>query len=78
MNKKELKLKNIVEKIIILLFILITFNNNAEGLLVIKKNKFTSCSDIFYHGNYKGNGEYIVYDENQEPYTINCEIEQKK
>ncbi len=70
-------MKNIVEKIIILLFILVTFNNNAEGLLVIKKSKFTNCNDILYHGDYKGNGEYILYDENQEPYTINCEVEQK-
>lgn len=70
-------MKNIIKTMLLLISILIltTVNTNAQNLVLIKKDKFTTCEDIFYHGNYKGNGEYTIYDENKNPYITYCNME---
>ncbi len=69
-------MKNIIKIISASLLILTTLNGNAGNLLAIKKHKFTSCEDIFYHGSYKGSGEYTIYDENKDAYTVKCDLKE--
>ena len=64
-----------LNKSILLLILILTKSIYAQNLTLIKKNKFTNCEEIEFHGNYKGKGEYTLYDENQNPYKKYCEIE---
>lgn len=31
---------------------------------------------FFYHGSYKGSGEYTIYDENKDAYTVKCDLKE--
>lgn len=68
-------MKNIIKTMLLSILILTTVSTNAQNLVLIKKDKFTSCEEMVYSGDYKGTGDYTLYDENENPYVTHCEIE---
>ena len=67
-------MKNII-KPILLSMLMLTTSISAQNLTLIKKDKFTTCKQIEDYGNYRGKGDYILYNEEQNSYTKYCELE---
>tara|TARA_Y100000588_G_scaffold99647_1_gene108216 strand:- start:4484 stop:5236 length:753 start_codon:yes stop_codon:yes gene_type:complete len=60
-------------KYILLIFLIFSNNINAE-LFVKKKIRFSTCDEILQTGNYDGRKNYILYNENNEPFEKHCEF----
>tara|TARA_B100000073_G_C23708789_1_gene563392 strand:+ start:385 stop:1179 length:795 start_codon:yes stop_codon:yes gene_type:complete len=56
------------------LLILLIFSNSIKAELFVKKKvQFNSCEQLIQTGNYKGERNYTLYNENNEPFEEYCE-----
>ena len=62
-----------MSKYLTLLLLLIFSNSINAELFVKKKVKFSSCEQLIQTGNYKGEKNYTLYNENNDPYEEYCE-----